>query len=84
MLMFLSFCILKSTGSAKLSLGFVERFSNEGQADFAINKAFYMSLKDKNNMYISCIFNGFKYIFHVSSYFARCRCDIDLRGVLVG
>ena len=56
MLMFLSFCILKSTGSAKLSLGFVERFSNEGQADFAINKAFYMSLKDKNNMYISCIF----------------------------
>ena len=22
-------------------------------------------------------------IFHVSSYFARCRCDIDLRGVLV-
>ena len=22
-------------------------------------------------------------IFHVFSYFARCRCDIDLRGVLV-
>ena len=45
----------KSTGSATLSSVFAERFSDEGQADFVINKAFYVSLKDRNNLYISCV-----------------------------
>ena len=42
---------------------FAERFSGEGQADFAINKADKVSLKGRNNLYISCVFNGFKYTF---------------------
>ena len=37
--MILSFFTQKSTRSAKLSSVFAERFSGEGQADFAINKA---------------------------------------------
>ena len=60
--MILSFFTQKSTRSAKLSSGFAERFSGEGQADFAINKAHKVSLKGRNNLYISCVFNGFKYI----------------------
>ena len=52
----------KSTRSAKLSSVFAERFSGEGQADFAINKAHKVSLKGRNNLYISCVFNGFKNI----------------------
>ena len=59
--MILSFFTQKSTRSAKLSSVFTERFSGEGQADFAINKAHKMSLKGRNNLYISCVFNGFKY-----------------------
>ena len=39
-LMILSLFTQKSTGSAKLSSVFPERFSDEGQADFAVNKAF--------------------------------------------
>ena len=63
--MILSFFTQKSTRSAKLSSVFAERFSGEGQADFAINKAHKVSLKGRNNLYISCVFNGFKYInFH--------------------
>ena len=60
--MILSFFTKKSTRSAKLSSVFAERFSGEGQADFAINKAHKMSLKGRNNLYISCVFNGFKYM----------------------
>ena len=60
--MILSFFTQKSTRSAKLSSVFAERFSGEGQADFAINKAYKVSLKGRNNLYISCVFNGFKYI----------------------
>ena len=59
--MILSFFTQKSTRSAKLSSVFAERFSGEGQADFAINKAHKVSLKGRNNLYISCVFNGFKY-----------------------
>ena len=58
----------KSTRSAKLSSVFAERFSGEGQADFAINKAHKVSLKGRNNLYISCVFNGFKYIFTCTLY----------------
>ena len=61
--MILSFFTQKSTRSAKLSSVFAERFSGEGQADFAINKAHKVSLKGRNNLYISCVFNGFKYIY---------------------
>ena len=61
-LMILSFFTQKSTRSAKLSSVFAERFSGEGQADFAINIAHKVSLKGRNNLYISCVFNGFKYI----------------------
>ena len=61
--MILSFFTQKSTRSAKVSSVFAERFSGEGQADFAINKAHKVSLKGRNNLYISCVFNGFKYIF---------------------
>ena len=60
--MILSFFTQKSIRSAKLSSVFAERFSGEGQADFAINKAHKVSLKGRNNLYISCVFNGFKYI----------------------
>ena len=60
--MILSFFTQKSTRSAKLSSVFAERFLGEGQADFAINKAHNVSLKGRNNLYISCVFNGFKYI----------------------
>ena len=60
--MILSFFTKKSTRRAKLSSVFAERFSGEGQADFAINKARKVSLKGRNNLYISCVFNGFKYI----------------------
>ena len=60
--MVLSFFTQKSTRSAKLSSVFAERFSGEGQADFAINKAHKVSLKGRNNLYISCVFNGFKYM----------------------
>ena len=60
--MILSFFTQKSTRSAKLSSVFAERFSGEGQSDFAINKTHKVSLKDRNNLYISCIFNGFKFI----------------------
>ena len=60
--MILSFFTQKSTRSAKLSSVFAERFSGERQADFAINKAHKVSLKGRNNLYISCIFNGFKYM----------------------
>ena len=60
--MILSFFTQKSFRSAKLSSVFAERFLGEGQADFAINKAHKMSLKGRNNLYISCVFNGFKYI----------------------
>ena len=60
--MILSFFTQKSTRSAKLSSVFAERFSGEGQADFAINKAHKVSQKGRNNLYISCVFNGFKYI----------------------
>ena len=59
--MILSFYTQKSTRSAKLSSVFAERFSGEGQADFAINKAHKVSLKGRNNLFISCVFNGFKY-----------------------
>ena len=59
--MILSFFTQKTTRSAKLSSVFAERFSGEGQADFAINKAHNVSLKGRNNLYISCVFNGFKY-----------------------
>ena len=59
--MILSFFTQKSTRSAKLSSVFAERFSGEGQADFTINKAHKVSLKGRNNLYISCVFNGFKY-----------------------
>ena len=59
--MILSFFTQKSTRSAKLSSVFAERFSGEGQADFAISKAKKVSLKGRNNLYISCVFNGFKY-----------------------
>ena len=59
--MILSFFTQKSTRSARLSSVFAERFSGEGQADFAINKAHKVSLKGRNNLYISCVFNGFKY-----------------------
>ena len=59
--MILSFFTQKSTRSAKLSSVFAERFSGEGQADFAINKAHKESLKGRNNLCISCVFNGFKY-----------------------
>ena len=62
-LMILSFFTQKSTRSAKLSSVFAERFSGEGQADFAINKAHKVSLKGRNNLYISCVFNGFKYMY---------------------
>ena len=58
--MILSFFTQKSTRSAKLSSVFAEQFSGEGQADFAINKAHKVSLKGRNNLYISCVFNGFK------------------------
>ena len=61
--MILSFFTQKSTRSAKLSSVFAERFSGEGQADFAINKAHKVFLKGRNNLYISCVFNGFKYMF---------------------
>ena len=61
--MILSFFTQKSTRSAKMSSVFAERFSGEGQADFAINKAHKVSLKGRNNLYISCVFNGFKYMF---------------------
>ena len=54
-LMILSFFTQKSTRSAKLSSVFAERFSGEGQADFAINKAHKVSLKVRNNLYISCV-----------------------------
>ena len=64
--MILSFFTQKSTRSAKLSSVFAERFSGEGQADFAINKAHKVSLKGRNNLYISCVFNGFKYIFQTT------------------
>ena len=60
--MILSFFTQKSTRSAKFSSVFAERFSGEGQADFVINKAHKVSLKGRNNLYISCVFNGFKYI----------------------
>ena len=60
-LMILSFFTQKSTRSAKLSSVFAKRFSGEGQADFAVNKAHKVSLKGRNNLYISCVFNGFKY-----------------------
>ena len=60
--MILSFFTQKSTRSARLSSVFAERFSGEGQADFAINKAHKVSLKGRNNLCISCVFNGFKYI----------------------
>ena len=60
--MILSFFTQKSTRSARLSSVFAERFSGEGQADFAINKAHKVSLKGRNNLYFSCVFNGFKYI----------------------
>ena len=60
--MILSFFTQTSTRSARLSSVFAERFSGEGQADFAINKAHKVSLKGRNNLYISCVFNGFKYI----------------------
>ena len=60
--MILSFFTQKSTRSAKLSSVFAKRFSGEGQADIAINKAHKVSLKGRNNLYISCVFNGFKYI----------------------
>ena len=53
--MILSFFTQKSTRSAKLSSVFAERFSGEGQADFAINKAHKVSLKGRNNLYISCV-----------------------------
>ena len=66
--MILSFFTQKSTRSAKLSSVFAERFSGEGQADFAINKAHKVSLKGRNNLYISCVFNGFKYISGLCSY----------------
>ena len=66
--MILSFFTQKSTRSAKLSSVFTERFSGEGQADFAINKAHKVSLKSRNNLYISCVFNGFKYICFKSIY----------------
>ena len=59
--MILSFFTQKSIRSAKLSSVFAERFSGEGQADFAMNKAHKGSLKGRNNLYISCVFNGFKY-----------------------
>ena len=61
--MILSFFTQKSTRSATLSSVFAEPFSGEGLADFAINKAHKVSLKGRNNLYISCVFNGFKYIF---------------------
>ena len=60
--MILSFFTKNSTRSAKLSSVFAERFSGEGQADFTIDKAHKVSLKGRNNLYISCVFNGFKYI----------------------
>ena len=60
--MILSFFTQKSTRSAKLSSVFAERFSGVGQADFPINKAHKVSLKGRNNLYISCVFNGFKYM----------------------
>ena len=69
--MILSFFTKKSTRSAKLSSVFAERFSGEGQADFAINKAHKVSLKDRNNLYISCVFNGFKYMFLKSHHSPR-------------
>ena len=47
--------ILSSTRIAKLSSVFAERFSGEGQADFAINKAHKVSLKGRNKLYISCV-----------------------------
>ena len=59
--MILSFFTQKSTRSAKLSSVFAERFSGEQQADFALNIAHKVSLKGRNNLYISCVFNGFKY-----------------------
>ena len=59
--MILSYFTQKSTRSAKLSSVFAERFSGEGQADFAIYKAHKVSLKGRKNLYISCFFNGFKY-----------------------
>ena len=70
----LSFFTQKSTRSAKLSSVFAERFSSEGQADFAINKAHKVSLKGRNNLYISCVFNGFKYAFRVVN-------NIDMEGL---
>ena len=63
--MSLSFFTQKSTRSAKLSSVFAERFSGEGQADFAINKAHKVSVKGRNNLYISCVYNGFKVCFVV-------------------
>ena len=84
--MILSFFTQKSTRSAKLSSVFAERFSGEGQADFAINKAHKVSLKGRNNLYISCVFNGFKYIseglrgWHVDSIpqniMRTCSCNV--------
>ena len=70
--MILSFFTQKSTRSAKLSSVFAERFSGEGQADFAINKAHKVSLKGRNNLYISCVFNGFKYIIPHKYSLAEC------------
>ena len=71
--MILSFFTQKSTRSAKLSSVFAERFSGEGQADFAINKAHKVSLKGRNtvtcNLYISCVFNGFKYRLSLEKFY---------------
>ena len=76
--MILSFFTHFSTRSAKLSSVFAERLSGEGQANFAINKAHKVSLKGRNNLYISCVFNGFKYMFKTDKkYFKfeyKCAC----------
>ena len=75
--MILSFFTQKLTRRAKLSSVFAERFSDEGQADFAINKAHKVSLKGRNNLYISCVFNGFKYI-TTSTFKHNCRTRGEL------